>query len=377
MKRIYMDNAATTMPYPDIIDQMADLSKTVFANPSSLHGEGAEARKILNKARQTVAGCLGCDIGEIYFTSGGSECNNWAISGAIKAYEKQGKNHIVTTAIEHPSVLKVIENNNINCTVVGVNRDGVVSPYDIEKAITNQTALVSVMFASNEIGTIQPIGEIAEICKSKGVLLHTDAVQAAGKIDINVKALGIDMLSLSSHKFHGPKGIGVLYIREGIDLPPIISGGMQENEKRAGTENYISALCMALALEKSVKNINESNKYCAIIRQRLIEGISQIKGAVINGGQNCLSNILSVCFEGIDGEALIYHLDFKGIAASSGSACHSGTNKPSYVLLALGHDEKLALGSLRLSFSEYNSPDDTDYVVETIKETVEKLRRIK
>lgn len=377
MQRIYFDNAATTLPYSDVIDEMASLSKTVYGNPSSLHSEGSSARKIQNNARQIIASCLGCSEGEICFTSGGSEANNQAILGTLKMLAGTGKNHIITTCIEHPSVLKTLENNNINATLVKVSREGIVSPADIEKAVTPKTALVSVMTANNEIGTIQPVLEIAEVCKAKGVLFHTDGVSAVGKIPVDVKKSGVDMLSLSSHKFHGPKGIGVLFVKERIKLPPIISGGNQEKGRRASTENFISAYGMALALKKSVENIKENNQKTEKLRNILIEGISGIKGVHINGDNNRLSNIVSVCFEGIDGEALAHQLDLKGIAASTGSACHSGTLKPSYVLLALGLDENLALGSLRLSLCEYNTPAEADYAVETIKEIVEKLRSIR
>ncbi|MDD4124445.1 MAG: cysteine desulfurase family protein [Eubacteriales bacterium] len=376
MRRIYMDNAATTALYPEVAEETASLMKSVYGNPSSLHAEGTEAKKILNRARSMIAESIGCSSGEIYFTSGGSEADNWAIIGTLKKLYSAGKKHVVTTNIEHPAVFNTLVKNNIDTTSVPVNGEGYIGSSDIKTALRDDTALVTVMYANNEIGTIQPIKEIAEICKKHGVPFHTDAVQAAGHIAINVKEIGCDMLSLSAHKFHGPKGIGALYIKDGINLPGMIVGGGQEHSGRAGTENFIAAYSMALALKKSLENIDEKNKKTAAVRDKLIEGISQIEGARINGGKDRLPGNVSACFNGIDGEALMLLLDLKGIAASSGSACSSGLLKISHVLSALGLPYDTARGSLRLSLCEYNTHEEADYVLGALREAVIKLREL-
>lgn len=375
MQRIYMDNAATTAIYPEVIDKMASLMKETYGNPSSLHEEGVKASFVLDDARKMMASSLGCEAKEIYFTSGGSEADNWAILGTLGLLARKGKKHVITTNIEHHAILHTLANNGIDATYVPVDKDGYVHPEDIENAIREDTALVSVMFANNEIGTIQPVKEIAEICKKHKVYFHTDAVQAVGHIAINVRELGIDMLSLSGHKFHGPKGVGALYIRKGIVLPNLINGGGQEKGKRAGTENFVSYYGMALALKKSLENLDENNAKLAKLRDKLIDGISKIERTRINGGRDKrLAGNVNACFEGIEGESLLLSLDFAGIAASSGSACTSGSLDPSHVLLALGLPHEIAHGSLRLSLSEYTTEEEVDYVLGVIPEVVSKLR---
>ncbi len=374
MNRIYMDNAATTAVYPEIADAMAALSKSVYGNPSSIHSEGAAAKKILADARDMTAECLGCGSGGIYFTSGGSESDNWAILGTLKLLKNSGKTHVVTTQIEHPAILNTLKNNGIDATYVPVDKKGYVNPRDVDEAVRGDTALVSVMSVNNEIGTVQPVREIAENCKKRGVLFHTDAVQAVGRITLDVGVLDCDMLSLSAHKFHGPKGIGVLYIREGISLPGIISGGGQERKARAGTENFIAAHGMALALKKSLENREEKNAEISALRDILTDCISKIGGAHLIGGEKRLPGTVCVCFDGISGEALTMLLDFEGIAASSGSACDSVSLRPSHVLTALGIPDETARGSLRLSFNEYNTRGEVEYTLAKLKSSVEKLQ---
>jgi len=371
-----MDNAATTAVYENVIDEMAALSKTVYGNPSSLHAEGTQAKKILDKARALVAESLGCDEKEIYFTSGGSEADNWAIMGSLCLLRKKGKSHVVTTNIEHYAVLHTLKRNNIDATYIPADKDGYIKAEDVASAIREDTALVSVMFANNEIGTIMPIKEIAEVCKERNALFHSDGVQAAGHLDINVKTLGLDMLSISGHKFHGPKGVGALYIRKGIFLPNLIYGGGQESGRRAGTENAIGCYGMALALQTSLTDLQKKNTATAKIRDKLIDGILKIEKTRKNGGDNRLPGNVNVCFEGIEGESLLLHLDLKGVAASSGSACTSGSLDPSHVLLALGLPHEIAHGSLRLSLSEFNTPEEADYVLKVLPGIVENLREM-
>ncbi|MBO7216036.1 MAG: cysteine desulfurase NifS [Clostridia bacterium] len=379
MKRIYMDNAATTEISSAAINAMTEAWKT-YGNPSSLHGAGREAFFMLDKAREDVANALGADKKEIYFTSGGSESDNWAIIGAAKAMALKGKKEIISTAIEHHAVLhtlNALEKEGFTVKLLPVSAEGYVTPKQVEEAITENTALVTVMMANNEIGTIQPIAEIGEICRSKGVLFHTDAVQAVGHIPVDVKALNVDMLSLSGHKFHGPKGVGALYVRKGVRLPNLINGGAQESGRRAGTENLAGICGMAAALKEAVENMEANNAKIIPLRDKLINGLTAVERTRLNGGrENRVPNNVSVCFEGIEGESLLLWLDAKGICASSGSACTSGSLDPSHVLLAIGLIHEIAHGSLRLSLSEHTTEEEVDYVLETVPGIVKYLREM-
>ncbi|MBE6539258.1 MAG: cysteine desulfurase NifS [Ruminococcaceae bacterium] len=379
MKRIYMDNAATTEMSSAAINAVTEAWK-VYGNPSSLHGAGREAFFMLDKAREDVANALGANKNEIYFTSGGSESDNWAIIGAAKAMAKKGKKEIISTAIEHHAVLhtlNALEKEGFTVKLLPVSADGYVTAKQVEEAITENTALVTVMMANNEIGTIQPIAEIGEVCRSKGVLFHTDAVQAVGHIPVDVKALNVDMLSLSGHKFHGPKGVGALYVRKGIRLPNLINGGAQESGRRAGTENLAGICGMAAALKEATENMEANNAKIIPLRDKLINGLTAVERTRLNGGrENRVPNNVSVCFEGIEGESLLLWLDAKGICASSGSACTSGSLDPSHVLLAIGLIHEIAHGSLRLSLSEHTTEEEVDYVLETVPGIVKYLREM-
>ena len=379
MKRIYMDNAATTEMSAAAINAVTEAWK-VYGNPSSLHGAGREAFFMLDKAREDVANALGADKKEIYFTSGGSESDNWAILGAAKAMALKGKKEIISTAIEHHAVLhtlNVLEKEGFKIILLPVSSEGYVTPKQVEEAITENTALVTVMMANNEIGTIQPIAEIGEVCRKNGVLFHTDAVQAVGHIPVDVKALNVDMLSLSGHKFHGPKGVGALYLRKGVRLPNLINGGAQESGRRAGTENLAGICGMAAALKESVENMEANNAKIIPLRDKLINGLTAVERTRLNGGrENRVPNNVSVCFEGIEGESLLLWLDAKGICASSGSACTSGSLDPSHVLLAIGLIHEIAHGSLRLSLSEHTTEEEVDYVLETVPGIVKYLREM-
>ena len=379
MKRIYMDNAATTEMSSAAINAVTEAWK-VYGNPSSLHGAGREAFFMLDKAREDVANALGANKNEIYFTSGGSESDNWAIIGAAKAMAKKGKKEIISTAIEHHAVLhtlNALEKEGFTVKLLPVSADGYVTAKQVEEAITENTALVTVMMANNEIGTIQPIAEIGEVCRSKGVLFHTDAVQAVGHIPVDVKALNVDMLSLSGHKFHGPKGVGALYVRKGLRLPNLINGGAQESGRRAGTENLAGICGMAAALKEATENMEANNAKIIPLRDKLINGLTAVERTRLNGGrENRVPNNVSVCFEGIEGESLLLWLDAKGICASSGSACTSGSLDPSHVLLAIGLIHEIAHGSLRLSLSEHTTEEEVDYVLETVPGIVRYLREM-
>ncbi len=379
MKRIYMDNAATTEMSSAAINAVTEAWK-VYGNPSSLHGAGREAFFMLDKAREDVANALGANKNEIYFTSGGSESDNWAIIGAAKSMAKKGKNEIISTAIEHHAVLhtlNVLEKEGFKIILLPVSSDGYVTAAQVEEAINENTALVTVMMANNEIGTIQPIAEIGEICRKNGVLFHTDAVQAVGHIPVDVQALNVDMLSLSGHKFHGPKGVGALYVRKGIRLPNLINGGAQENGRRAGTENLAGVCGMAAALKEATENMEANNAKIIPLRDKLINGLTAVERTRLNGGrENRVPNNVSVCFEGIEGESLLLWLDAKGICASSGSACTSGSLDPSHVLLAIGLIHEIAHGSLRLSLSEHTTEEEVDYVLETVPGIVKYLREM-
>ncbi|MBE6542193.1 MAG: aminotransferase class V-fold PLP-dependent enzyme [Ruminococcaceae bacterium] len=380
MRKIYADNAATTKPSANVISVMLANMREFYGNPSSLHTVGQEAAEILEKAREEAAALIGAEAREITFTSGGSESDNQAIISAAKFGEKKGKRHIVSTAFEHHAVLHTLDQlkkEGFEITLVDVGESGIVDPKAIEDAIREDTALVSVMYANNEIGTVQPIKEIGQICREKKVIFHTDAVQAFGHIEIDVKRDNIDMLSLSAHKFHGPKGVGLLYAKRGIPLQNIIHGGAQERGKRAGTENLAGIVGMLQAMKDSAEKIDEHRDVLLPKRDRLIEGLSEIPHSSLNGDlEKRLPGNVSMCFEGIEGESLLLLLDDRGIEASSGSACTSGSLDPSHVLLAIGRIHEIAHGSLRLSIDESITDEDIEYMIKNIREVVEYLRSI-
>ena len=379
-KTIYLDNAATTKMSKTAIEAMLPFMDNVYGNPSSLHSVGQSAAEALYDARERIAKCLGCTAREITFTSGGSEADNQAILSAAKIGSKKGKKHIISTAIEHHAVLHTLnklKKDGFEITLLDVDRNGLVYPEQVENAIREDTCLVSVMYANNEIGTIEPIKEIGKICREKGVIFHTDAVQAAGHLHIDVNEQNIDMLSLSAHKFHGPKGIGALYSRKGIPLYTLIEGGAQEGGKRAGTENIPAIMGMAAALEEGENSIDKNSGKISALRDKLIDGLSQIPHSVLNGDrEKRLPSNVNFCFEGIEGESLLLLLDDKGICASSGSACTSGSLDPSHVLLAIGRVHDIAHGSLRLSLSEETTEEQIEYTIKSVKEVVEYLRKM-
>ena len=376
--RVYADNAATTKMSRTAIEAMLPYFDTVYGNPSSLHSTGQAAKEALDAARETVAACLGCEPREIYFTSGGSEADNQAIISAARFGARKNKKHIISTAFEHHAVLHTLnklEKEGFEVTYLDVSCGHNITAQQVADAIREDTCLVTVMYANNEIGSVLPIAEIGAVCKAKGVLFHTDAVQAAGHIHIDVKAQNIDMLSLSGHKFHGPKGVGALYARRGIPLTNVIEGGAQERGKRGGTENIAGICGMAAALKEACDNIDVNMPRVAAMRDRLMEGLSKIPHSAINGDRvNRLPGNVSFCFEGIEGESLLLLLDFQGISASSGSACTSGSLDPSHVLLAIGRVHDVAHGSLRLSLCEYNTDEEVDYILSVVPQVVEKLR---
>ena len=378
--RVYADNAATTAMSETALQVMTDALHTVYGNPSSLHTIGQEAAEVLQKAREDVAEVLGADPKEIYFTSGGSESDNQAIVSAAKIGERKGKKHIISTQFEHHAVLHTLqrlEKEGFEVTYLDVHEDGLISADEVKQAIREDTALVTIMFANNEVGTIEPIAEIGKVCKEANVLFHTDAVQAAGHLHINVKEMNIDMLSLSGHKFHGPKGVGALYVRKGIRLTNLIEGGAQERGVRAGTENIPGILAMAAALKESNANIDKNIAYVTKLRDKLIEGILKIPHSKINGSLTSrLPGNVNAVFEGIEGESLLLLLDDQGVEASSGSACTSGSLDPSHVLLSLGLPHEVAHGSLRLSLSEYNTEEEVDHILEVLPGIVSYLREI-
>lgn len=379
-KMIYADNAATTKMSAKAIQAMLPYMETIWGNPSSLYVAGQRAAEALQSARERMAACLGATAAEIYFTSGGSEADNQAIISAAKNGERKGKKHIISTAFEHHAVLhtlKKLEKEGFEVDLLDVHENGVILPSQVADAIREDTCLVTIMYANNEVGSVQPIAEIGAICRAKGVPFHTDAVQAAGHLPIDVAAQNIDMLSLSAHKFHGPKGIGMLYARKGIPLTNVIEGGAQERGKRGGTENVPAIMGMATALEDACSHLQESTEKVTKLRNRLIEGLSKIPHSVLNGDPvKRLPGNVSFCFEGIEGESLLLLLDDKGICASSGSACTSGSLDPSHVLLAIGRPHEIAHGSLRLSLSEENTEEDVEYILQSVPEVVEYLRGI-
>ena len=375
---VYADNAATTKMSQTAIDAMLPYMTTVYGNPSSLHSVGQRAKEALDAARETVANCLGCEPREIIFTSGGSEADNQAIISAAKLGEKKGKKHIISTAFEHHAVLhtlKKLEKEGFEVQLLDVKQGHNITAQQVKDAIRPDTCLVTTMYANNEIGSVLPIAEIGAICKEAGVPFHTDAVQAVGHLHINVKEENIDMLSLSGHKFHGPKGIGALYCRKGFPLVNIIEGGAQERGKRAGTEN-IPAICgMAAAMKEACDHIDENAAKVSAMRDKLIEGLSKIPHSAVNGDlKHRLPGNVSFCFEGIEGESLLLLLDQKGICASSGSACTSGSLDPSHVLLAIGRVHDVAHGSLRLSLCEWNTMEEMDHILKAVPEVVAYLR---
>ena len=377
---IYLDNAATTRVSDAALDAMLPYFQEQYGNPSSLYAFGQEAKEALERARETVAGVLNCEPREIIFTSGGSEADNQAIRSAADIGARAGKRHIISTAFEHHAVLHTLsklEKEGFEVTLLDVHSDGLVRVEELAAAIRPDTCLVTVMYANNEIGTIQPIAEIGRVCRERGVLFHTDAVQAAGHLPIDVRAPNIDLLSLSAHKFHGPKGVGALYARRGTALTNLIEGGAQERGKRAGTENTAGIAGMAAALDEAARNMERDSAKMTALRDRLIAGLSQIPHSALNGdAERRLPGNVSFCFEGIEGESLLLLLDDKGVCASSGSACTSGSLDPSHVLLAIGRPHEVAHGSLRLTLSGETSEEDIDYTIKAVTEVVVYLRSI-
>ena len=378
--QVYADNAATTKLSSTALQAMLPYFETVYGNPSSLHSAGQEAKEALENARQTVADCLGCEPREIIFTSGGSEADNQAILSAARYGERKGKKHIISTAFEHHAVLHTLqklEKEGFEVTLLDVSQGHNITAQQVKDAIREDTCLVTCMYANNEIGSVLPIAEIGAVCKEADVPFHTDAVQAAGHIAIHVKEQNIDMLSLSAHKFHGPKGVGALYVRRGFPLVNVIDGGAQERGKRAGTENIPGICGMAAALKEACDHLEENQKKVSALRDRLIEGLGQIPHSALNGDPvNRLSNNVSFCFEGIEGESLLLLLDMQGVCASSGSACTSGSLDPSHVLLAIGRVHDVAHGSLRLSLCEYNTDEEVDHILKVVPQVVQTLRNM-
>ena len=378
--QVYADNAATTRMSQTAVDAMMPYFRDIYGNPSSLHSVGQEAKEALDAARATVAACLGCEPREIIFTSGGSEADNQAIISAARLGARKNKKHIISTAFEHHAVLHTLqklEKEGFEVTYLDVREGHNITAQQVKDAIREDTCLVTTMYANNEIGSILPIPEIGAVCKEAGVPFHTDAVQAVGHLHINVKEQNIDMLSLSGHKFHGPKGVGALYVRRGFPLVNVIEGGAQERGKRAGTENIPGICGMAAAMKEACDNIDKNMPKVAAMRDKLIAGLSQIPHCALNGDPvNRLPGNVSFCFEGIEGESLLLFLDAKGISASSGSACTSGSLDPSHVLLAIGRVHDVAHGSLRLSLSEYNTMEEMDHILTAVPEVVQYLRNM-
>ena len=377
-KVIYVDNAATTPVTREVLQEMIPYFTESYGNASTVYSVGRNNRKALDKAREQVAKAINAQPNEIYFTAGGSESDNWAIKSAAALMAKKGKKHIISSKFEHHAVLhtlKALERQGFEVTLLDVYENGLVRPEDVKNAIREDTALVTIMYANNEIGTIQPISEIGAVCREKGVLFHTDAVQAVGHIPVDVQKDNIDMLSLSGHKFHGPKGVGALYCKKSVRLPNLIEGGAQERNRRAGTENVPGIVGMAAALKEAVDNMEKNTEKLIAMRERLMEGILKIDLSRINGDrEHRLPGNVSACFEGVEGESLLLYLDLQGISASSGSACTSGSLDPSHVLLAIGLKHEVAHGSLRLSLSEENTPEQIEYILESLPPIINRLR---
>jgi cysteine desulfurase len=377
--KVYADNAATTKIHRVALDAMLSCTEHEYGNPSSVHSLGRQASKTLEAARVSIAAIINAEPKELYFTSGGTEADYWALRAASEIGASKGRRHIVSTAFEHHAVLHTLDRlkkSGFEVTLLPVHGDGMIHPDELAAAIREDTALVTVMYANNEIGTVQPIAALGKICREAGVLFHTDAVPALGRIAIDVKAQSIDMLSMSAHKFHGPRGAGALYCRKGIPLPAFMEGGAQEHGKRPGTENVPAIAGMAAALEESCRNMAGKNIKVMAMRDRLIDAFLSIERSRLNGhSTERLSGLANFCFEGIEGERLILMLDEAGICASSGSACASGSIDPSHVLLALGLPREIAYGSLRLSLSEYNTQEEIDYIIKTLPPIIEKLRK--
>ena len=375
---VYADNAATTAVSTQVLEAMLPYYKEVYGNPSSLYAAGQKAKAALDQARADVAACLGADPDEIYFTSCGTESDNWAIKGAAHAMKKKGKTHIVTSAFEHHAVLhtcQALEKEGFSVTYLPVHENGIVRVEELEAALTEDTGLVTIMYANNEIGTLQPIPQIGKLCREKGIWFHTDAVQAVGQVPIDVKEQNIDMLSLSGHKLHAPKGVGALYIRRGVRIPNLLDGGAQERGKRGGTENVAQIVGLAAAMKAACATIQERREKLAAMQDKLIDAILRIDRCRLNGDRKQrLPGNASFCFQGVEGESLLLMLDLKGISASSGSACTSGSLDPSHVLLSIGLPHEVAHGSLRLSFGDYNTMEDIDYIIETLPPIIERLR---
>lgn len=375
---VYADNAATTKVSKSALDAAMPYFTEIYGNASSIYSLGMNSARAVMKARGQVAGAIGAKTNEIYFTSGGSEADNWAIKSATAVQAKKGKKHIITSVFEHHAVLHTVEylaKNGFDVTYIPVDEMGMINPEDVKNAIREDTALVTIMFANNEIGTIQPIKEIGAICREKKVWFHTDAVQAIGNVDIDVADMNIDMLSLSGHKIHAPKGVGALYVRTGISLPNLIHGGAQERTKRAGTENVPSIVALGVAIEEACANISEKQAKVSVMRDKLIENLLKIKESRLNGDpEKRLCGNVNISFRGIEGESLLLMLDLEGISASSGSACTSGALDPSHVLLAIGLPHATAHGSLRLSINEETTDEDIDYIIEKVNTVVAKLR---
>lgn len=378
--QVYADQAATTKISSRALQAMLPCFTEAYGNPSSLHAVGREAEEIVETARKEIAELIHAQEGEIYFTSGGSEADNWAITQAARLGAGKGKKHLISSAFEHHAVLhtlRELEKQGFEVTLLPVHEDGLVCPEEVQDAIREDTALVTIMYANNEVGTILPVEQIGQICREKGVLFHTDAVQAVGHLPVNVKEQNIDMLSFSAHKFHGPKGIGALYVKKGIPLGNLIAGGAQERGKRAGTENVPAIAGMAEALRESLENREEKNAFILAMREKIADSILKIPGSRLNGDRKSrLAGNLNFCFEGIEGESLLLYLDLEGICASSGSACTSGSLDPSHVLLALGIPVEIAHGSLRISLDETNTQEEADYIIEKLPPAVARLREM-
>lgn len=380
MKTVYMDYAATTYVKPEVLEEMLPFFTEKFGNPSSFYGISRETKMAIDKARGQVAKALNCDSSEVYYTGGGSEADNWAIKGIAAAYKNKG-NHIITAKTEHHAVLhtcEYLEKNGYEVTYLDVDEEGFINLEDLKNAITDKTILVTIMFANNEIGTIAPVKEIGSICKERGVLFHTDAVQAVGNVKIDVKDMNIDLLSLAGHKIYGPKGIGVLYIRKGVRIHNLIHGGGQERNRRAGTENIASIIGLGKAIELATENLDEHIKKLTVLRDKLIDGLLTIPYSRLNGprGDKRLPGNVNVGFEFIEGESILLSLDFEGVCASSGSACTSGSLDPSHVLLAIGLPHEKAHGSLRLTMGDGTTEEDVDYVIKTLPPIIERLRKM-